>query len=63
MRVIRMSGLQSDVVFFKGYAEDIQQYIVFLIRMGEGGVRCVVNLQIEPQHQSTNAEESLKPCG
>ena len=29
----RVSGLQSDVVFFKGYAEDIQQYIVFLIRM------------------------------
>jgi hypothetical protein len=27
----RVSGLQSDVWFFKGYAEDIQQYIVFLM--------------------------------
>lgn len=35
--MIRLSGLQSDVVFFKGYAEDIQQYIVFLMLVGEGG--------------------------
>jgi hypothetical protein len=30
-RLDRVSGLQSDVLFFKGYAEDIQQYIVFLM--------------------------------
>jgi hypothetical protein len=34
-----VSGLQSDVMFFKGYAEDIQQYIVFLMWMCKEDVR------------------------
>ena len=43
--VIRVSGLQSDVVFFKGYAEDIQQYIVFLMWVGRGEEASEVDLQ------------------